>query len=159
MTTSTLYRSALREWFFCMQFVHPNKAQRSESVTKNKQHLYDVFYMKLRHDELFKQYVFKICRIASINILQSNCIVYFVKKQFIYFNLKKIKVCLYRYFFLLKIGYHNQNSPLTTEPILLKELYACIMHFSPPPQKKSKVLHRALTIRLKIVKIMFKVSV
>lgn len=87
-------------------------------------------------------------------------VLFILLRSNLYTLIKKIIKCVYIViFFLLKIGYLNQNSPLTTEPILLKELYACIIHFSPPPPKKSKVLHRALTIRLKIVKIMFKVSV
>lgn len=43
---------------FCMQFVYSNDAQRTESVAKIMQLLYDVFYMKLR-PELFKQNVSK----------------------------------------------------------------------------------------------------
>lgn len=90
--------------------------------------------------------------------MQSNCIVYFDKKQFEYFNLKK-RVFLSLLFIENRLTKPEQYTD-DYDNTLERSLCMYYAFFAPPPQRKkiNKVLQRALTIRLKIVKIMFKVS-
>lgn len=90
--------------------------------------------------------------------MQSNCIVYFDKKQFEYFNLKK-RVFLSLLFIENRLTKPEQYTD-DYDNTLERSLCMYYAFFAPPPKSKkiNKVLQRALTIRLKIVKIMFKVS-